>query len=115
MKNPYRKTKIIFTVGPATQDEATLERLIHAGVDICRINMAHADHAWTREIIRRVRSVCERTGRKIAIMMDVKGPEIRTGDVPETFELEAGETLDFTFGLGLGGVGEDGIRRVDVK
>ena len=115
MKNPYRKTKIIFTVGPATQDEATLERLIHAGVDICRINMAHADHAWTREIIRRVRSVCERTGRKIAIMMDVKGPEIRTGDVPETFELEAGETLDFTFGLGLGGVGEDGIRRVDVN
>ena len=115
MKNPYRKTKIIFTVGPATQDEATLERLIHAGVDICRINMAHADHAWTREIIRRVRSVCERTGRQIAIMMDVKGPEIRTGDVPETFELEAGETFDFTFGLGLGGVGEDGIRRVDVN
>ncbi|HBR66897.1 MAG TPA: pyruvate kinase, partial [Opitutae bacterium] len=48
MENPYRKTKIIFTVGPATQDEATLERLIQAGVDICRINMAHADHAWTR-------------------------------------------------------------------
>jgi pyruvate kinase len=115
MKNPYRKTKIIFTVGPATQDEATLERLIHAGVDICRINMAHADHAWTREIIRRVRTVCDRVGRQIAIMMDVKGPEIRTGDVPETFELEKGETIDFTFGEGLGGLGEDGIRRVDIN
>jgi len=115
MKNPYRKTKIIFTVGPATQSEEMLEQLIHTGVDICRINMAHADHAWTREIIQRVRTVCDRVGRQIAIMMDVKGPEIRTGDVPETFELEKGETFDFTFGQGLGGVGEDGIRRVDIN
>jgi len=115
MKNPYRKTKIIFTVGPATQDEATLERLIHAGVDICRINMAHADHAWTREIIRRVRTVCKRVFRHIAIMMDVKGPEIRTGDVPETFELEKGEIIDFTFGQGIGSLGEDGVRRVDLN
>lgn len=96
-------------------DEATLERLIQTGVDICRINMAHADHAWTREIIKRVRKVCDRAGRHIAIMMDVKGPEIRTGDVPETFELLVGETLDFTYGEGIGGVGEDGVRRVDVN
>lgn len=115
MKNPYRKTKIIFTVGPATQDEATLERLIHTGVDICRINMAHADHEWTREIIRRVRTVCNRIGRQIAIMMDVKGPEIRTGDVPETFELEKGEIIDFTYGEGIGGLNEDGMRRVDIN
>ena len=115
MKNPYRKTKIIFTVGPATQDEDKLEALIHAGVDICRINMAHADHAWSREIIRRVRKVGDRIGRQIAIMMDVKGPEIRTGDVPETFELEKGEHFDFTYGVGLGDIGEDGIRRVDVN
>ena len=115
MENPYRKTKIIFTVGPATQDEATLERLIQAGVDICRINMAHADHAWTREIIRRVRTVCKRVDRHIAIMMDVKGPEIRTGDVPETFELEKGENINFTFGQGIGSLGEDGLRRVDLN
>jgi pyruvate kinase len=115
MQTAYRKTKLIFTVGPATMDEATLERLIETGVDICRINMAHADHAWTREIIQRVRKVCDRVGRHIAIMMDVKGPEIRTGDVPETFELEVGETFDFTHGEGIGGIGEDGIRRVDVN
>ncbi|MGJ8649101.1 MAG: pyruvate kinase [Opitutaceae bacterium] len=115
METAYRKTKIIFTIGPATMDEATLEKLIKEGVDICRINMAHADHAWTREIIQRVRKVCDRVGRQIAIMMDVKGPEIRTGDVPETFELVVGETFDFTYGEGLGGVGEEGIRRVDVN
>ena len=108
------KDKIIFTIGPATEDEAT-ERLILEGVDICRINMAHADHAWTREIIARVRKVCKRVGRTIDFMMDVKGPEIRTGDVPETFELATGETFDFTYGVGEGGIGEDGIRRVDVN
>ncbi|ADE55227.1 pyruvate kinase [Coraliomargarita akajimensis] len=115
MNTEYRKTKIIFTVGPATSDEATLERLIKAGVDICRINMAHADHAWTREIVARVRKACDNVNRQIAFMMDVKGPEIRTGDVPETFELEKGETFDFTYGLGIGGVSEDGVRRVDVN
>ena len=115
MKPTKHKTKIIFTIGPATQDEATLEKLINAGVDICRLNMAHADHAWSREIIQRVRTVCDRVGRHIAIMMDVKGPEIRTGDVPETFQLKKDETFDFTFGKGLGGKGSDGIRRVDVN
>lgn len=109
------KTKIIFTVGPATQDEATLERMIRAGVDICRINMAHADHQWSREIIDRVRKICDKVGRHIAIMMDVKGPEIRTGDVPETFELQKGDLLEFTYGEGIGSVDEGGVYRVDVN
>ena len=115
MKQNTQKTKIIFTIGPATQDEVTLERLIKTGVDICRINMAHADHAWSREIIQRVRKVCGKVGRHIAIMMDVKGPEIRTGEVPETFELEQDEIFEFTCAQGIGGVTEEGIRRVDVN
>jgi pyruvate kinase len=115
MKKPHRKTKLIFTVGPATQEADMLEALIGHGVDICRINMAHADHEWTRQIIKRVREAGESVGRHIAILMDVKGPEIRTKDVPETFELETGEIFDFTYGEGLGGMGEAGIRRVDVN
>ena len=115
MKPNTQKTKIIFTIGPATQDEVTLERLIKTGVDICRINMAHADHAWSREIIQRVRKVCGKVGRHIAIMMDVKGPEIRTGEVPETFELEQDEIFEFTCAQGIGGVTNEGIRRVDVN
>ncbi len=115
MDTAYRKTKIIFTVGPATMEEEILERLINKGVDICRINMAHTDHVWTREIVRRVRKVCQKTGRHIAILMDVKGPEIRTGEVPEIFELKKDEIFDFTCDMGLGSIGEDGIRRVDVN
>ena len=115
MQQKAHKTKIIFTIGPATQDEATLEKMIKAGVDICRINMAHADHDWSREIIQRVRKVCDQVGRHIAIMMDVKGPEIRTGDVPETFELVKDELFEFTYGQGIGSTGDDGVRRVDVN
>lgn len=113
--NKTHKTKIIFTIGPATEDEATLEKLIKAGVDICRINMAHADHEWSKKIIQRVRKVCHKVGRHIAIMMDVKGPEIRTGDVPEPFELKKGDRLDFTYGEGIGETNSDGVRRVDVN
>ena len=71
-----------------------LEKLIVAGVDVCRLNMAHASHEWTQTMIRRIRAVCERTGRHIAILMDVKGPEIRTGDLNEPVELVEGQLLD---------------------
>ena len=62
MKKTTQKTKIIFTIGPATDSEKQIEALINEGVDICRINMAHADHNWTREIVERVRSVCKKWG-----------------------------------------------------
>jgi pyruvate kinase len=93
-KSAYRLTKVIFTLGPSTEDEAMLEQLIIAGVDVCRLNMAHADEAWTRTMIRRVRDVCKRTQRHIALLMDVKGPEIRTGDIAEPVELAADQLID---------------------
>src|SRR5262245_56644320 len=92
----FRRTKIIFTLGPATESEAMLEQLIRAGADIVRLNMAHAKHDWTREVIRRIRAVSARVGRDVAIMMDIKGPEIRTGDLSVPIELKAGEIFDFT-------------------
>jgi pyruvate kinase len=113
----FRRTKIIFTIGPATESEEMLEKLILAGADVCRINMAHATREWTRMIIRRIRAVGERVGRPIAILMDVKGPEIRTGDVENPIELKAGETFDFTVKPGGNEPGETGeeIRSVDVN
>jgi pyruvate kinase len=94
MQSSYRHTKVVFTIGPATTDEAVLEQLLRVGVDVCRLNMAHATHEWTRETIATVRRVCDRVGRQIAIMMDVKGPEIRTGQVEEDIVLERGQTFD---------------------
>ena len=112
---PYRHTKIIFTIGPATESEGVLEQLLRNGVDVCRLNMAHADHPWTRRIIRRVREVSRRVGRHVAIMMDVKGPEIRTGDVPETFHLQADELFDFYVLEGAREEVGDGVRGTSVN
>ncbi len=91
-----RRTKIIFTLGPSTESEEMLEKLIRGGADIARLNMAHANHDWTRTVVRRIREVSKRAGREIAIMMDIKGPEIRTGDLDAPLELKAGEVFDFT-------------------
>ncbi|MBS0631252.1 MAG: pyruvate kinase [Verrucomicrobia bacterium] len=112
----FRRTKIIFTLGPATESEAMLEKLIGGGADIVRLNMAHAKHDWTREVIRRIRAVSQRVGREVAIMMDIKGPEIRTGDLTVPIELKAGEIFDFTV-KPHAGVAENAeeIRSVDVN
>lgn len=113
----FRRTKIIFTLGPATESEAMLEAIIRAGGDVARLNMAHAKHEWTRTIIRRIRAVSARLERDIAIMMDIKGPEIRTGDLEHPIELKAGEVFDFTIKPGAPAEGEnvEEIRSVDVN
>ena len=115
---PLRRTKIIFTLGPATESEAMLEKMFGAGADIVRLNMAHATHDWTRTVIRRIRAVSARVGRDVAIMMDIKGPEIRTGDLSAPIELKIGEIFDFTVRPGISGAsggGAEEIRSVDVN
>lgn len=120
MDNPglemkYRQTKIIFTIGPATSSDEVLKQLINERVDICRINMAHATHEWTRGIIRQVKRVCGEAGRQIGIMMDIKGPEIRTGDIGEAIFLESGELFDFLMAIPIGDASLEGIRCINVN
>lgn len=115
MPHDFRRTRIIFTLGPATESEAMLEKLIGAGADIVRLNMAHAKHDWTRTVIRRVRAVSERLGREVAIMMDIKGPEIRTGDLEVPIELQPGEIFDFTVKPGADRENAEEVRSVDVN
>ena len=111
----FRRTKIIFTLGPATENEEMLEKMIRGGADIVRLNMAHANHDWTRTVIRRIRAVSTRVGREVAVMMDIKGPEIRTGDLAAPIELIAGEIFDFTVKPGAGREKGEEIRSVDVN
>ncbi len=106
----YRHTKIIATIGPATESDEQLERLIRSGVDIIRLNMAHASHEWVSSLVQRIRAVSDRVQRHVAIMMDVKGPEIRTGRVERDIELEPGETFEFYTDTPTGDV-----RAVDVN
>lgn len=115
VKDSFRRTKIIFTLGPATESEEMLEKLIRAGADVARLNMAHANHEWTRTVIRRIRAVAERVGREVGIMMDIKGPEIRTGDLAAPIELKPGEIFDFTVKPGAERNSAEEIRSVDVN
>lgn len=114
MPDHIRRTKIIATLGPATESEEMLVKLITAGVDVVRLNMAHAKHDWTRMIIRRIRAASATAGREVAIMMDIKGPEIRTGDLEVPIELKPGEIFDFTVKPGEHDGGAE-VRSVDVN
>jgi len=111
----FRRTKIIFTLGPATESEEMLEKFIRGGADVARLNMAHANHEWCRTVIRRIRAVSAKVGREIAIMMDIKGPEIRTGDVSNPITLVAGQIFDFTVRPENDGDGSEEIRSVNVN
>jgi pyruvate kinase len=95
MRGFYRNTKIIATVGPATESAHMLGELIAAGVDVIRLNMAHGSGEWVESLVSRIRQVSQEKQRHVAVMMDVKGPEIRTGVVPETIELKVGDWFEF--------------------
>lgn len=113
--NSFRRTKIIFTLGPATESEEMLTKLIGGGADIVRLNMAHAKHDWTRTTVRRIRAISAKIGREVAIMMDIKGPEIRTGDLANPIDLKPGEIFDFTVQPAGAGETANEVRSVDVN
>lgn len=73
-----KKTKIVATIGPASWDEATLRELFSAGVNVCRLNFSHGDYKSHKETMDRIKKVREEMNLPIALMLDTKGPEIRT-------------------------------------
>ncbi len=91
-----RKTKIICTLGPATESTEVLTRLMEAGADVLRLNMSHAEHGWVREIVPRIRAVSAKISRPVAILLDTQGPAIRTGDLQTNLKLKPGDILEFT-------------------
>lgn len=93
-----KKTKIIATLGPAVDDDATLRELFSLGVDIVRLNFSHGTHAEHAARMERVRRVRKEMGIPVAIMLDTKGPEIRTGLLAggAPVRLEAGARLTLT-------------------
>jgi pyruvate kinase len=91
-----RKTKIICTLGPATESPETLERLVEAGADVFRLNMSHAEHNWVRKIVPRIRQIAEKVARPVGILLDTQGPAIRTGDLATNLKLKPGDILEFT-------------------
>ena len=91
-----RKTKIICTLGPATEKTAILRQLMQEGADVFRLNMSHATHPWVREIVPRIRKIAAGLSRPVAILLDTQGPAIRTGELKTNLQLKPGDILELT-------------------
>ncbi len=91
-----RKTKIICTLGPATESEGVLREMIEAGANIFRLNMSHAPHDWVRTVVSRIRGLAVKMDVIVGILMDTQGPAIRTGDLPAKLDLKVGDVFEFT-------------------
>jgi pyruvate kinase len=91
-----RKTKIIATLGPATESPEMLVRLITAGVNIFRLNMSHATHDWVRRVVKDIRAAAENAGTFVGILMDTQGPAIRTGELSVPLDLKPGQKFTLT-------------------
>ena len=91
-----RNTKIICTLGPATESEEMLRAMVDAGTNVFRLNMSHASHEWVRIIVPRIRKVASDLDAIVGILMDTQGPAIRTGDLATKLDLKAGDTVEFT-------------------
>ena len=91
------KTKIVCTIGPASQSEKVMAEMLKAGMNVARLNFSHGDHAYHRETIENFRRVRERLGKPAAIMLDTKGPEVRIGTFKEgKITLVPGNTFTLT-------------------
>ena len=78
-----RNTKIVATIGPASQDEQTILRLVEAGIDIARLNFSHGSYIEYEQIIARLRKAAQTQARPVCILQDLQGPKIRTGSLPQ--------------------------------
>src|SRR5437867_10234032 len=106
-----RKTKIIATLGPASDSPELLGKLIDAGLNVARLNMSHAPHPWVRRVVNDIRAAARGRGRAIGILMDTQGPAIRTGDLPVPLDLQPGQK----FVLTVRGERSEEERSVDVN
>jgi len=101
-KKKVRLTKIVCTIGPKTKDVASLEELMNKGMDVMRLNFSHGTHEYHGEVVDNLRTALKNKGpgARCAIMLDTKGPEIRTGKLKDkTAQLLAGNDIIVTTDL----------------
>uniref|UniRef100_A0A5B6ZCL7 Pyruvate kinase n=1 Tax=Davidia involucrata TaxID=16924 RepID=A0A5B6ZCL7_DAVIN len=100
--NARRKTKIVCTIGPSTSSREMIWKLAKAGMNVARLNMSHGDHASHQKTIDLVKEYnAQFEDKGVAIMLDTKGPEVRSGDVPQPILLQEGQEFNFTIKRGV--------------
>ena len=92
----FKKTKIIATLGPASNSKKMIERLIKSGVDVLRVNFSHADHEDIKRIVNDVNFIRKKLNNHVTLLADLQGPKIRIGEVIEDRELKKNEKISFT-------------------
>jgi len=90
-----KRTKIVATIGPASDSLEQITGLMRAGVNVFRLNFSHGTHAYHLEVLSRIREVMKSTGLVSGILQDISGPKIRVGMLEEDFILNAGDTIEF--------------------
>jgi pyruvate kinase len=91
------RTKIVCTIGPASDSPEMMRELIRAGMDVARINFSHGDHATHGQAIARLRQVAEEEGRLVAVMADLQGPKLRVGEIEgKAIKLCKGDVVTLT-------------------
>src|SRR5262252_1158241 len=94
---PDHKTKIVATIGPASESPEMLERLVRAGMNVARLNFSHGDFSGHAERIKRLRSAERATGHRVAIMADLPGPKMRLGKIdPDPIQLHPDDVFTLT-------------------
>ena len=95
----HRRTKIVATIGPASEDEATLRSMIRAGMDVARLGLAHNSVDEALERFHRIRSVSRDEGRRVGILVDLPGPKVRAGNFGESgVDVPTGGTIELRVG-----------------
>jgi len=92
----YKKTKIVATLGPATDSKETLIQLAKEGVNVFRINFSHADYDIVKTQVQRIREINAENSFNVAILADLQGPKLRVGVMEDDVILEDGDTFTFT-------------------
>lgn len=90
-----KKTKIVATVGPASEKEDVLRQMIVNGVNVFRLNFSHGSHEYHKKNLCTIRKVAEELNARVGILQDISGPKIRTGELKEPFNLKKDDRLDF--------------------
>jgi pyruvate kinase len=110
-----KKTKILATLGPASDSVEVIEGLIKAGANIFRLNFSHGSHEYHENTLKNIRTVSKKLNVKIGVLQDISGPKVRVGDLDEPFELKSGDKIVFKKEKTLGYQNEDGEYVVSIN
>ena len=91
-----RKTKIIATIGPATESKQNLSKIIKSGVNVCRLNFSHGKHEDHEKVLNNIREINEEKGLYISTLADLQGPKLRVGIMEDNTLLVEGKEIVFT-------------------